>query len=160
MAKTVEVYTSRFILPEETIQLLKTDKLSVKYLKQEETLEICWEGDVTSDEFKYGYTQIIEHVKAFKPVKWQLNVQNRQSLRRADQRWVFEYVFPEVLKIVNDDVFVAVVVPVSSIYNLVGELDGDELMTGENFLIMQHFMYPEEAQRWLNEMCLIKYGVN
>ncbi|MCX2741818.1 hypothetical protein [Pontibacter anaerobius] len=142
----------------EVQDLLKTDKLRVRYAAQADTLFIYWEGAVSSEELKIGYTRIIELVRRLKPVKWQLDLQKRGTIRREDQRWVFEHVFPEVLSIVNDDVFIAVVLPVFLMHDLVSELSGDELMQDSNFLIMQHFMYPEEAQRWLNEMHLIKTG--
>ncbi|WP_276495751.1 hypothetical protein [Pontibacter litorisediminis] len=138
--------------------LLKTEKLSVCYEEGEQTLVVRWEGAVSSDELRSGYKEILEQVRRLKPVKWQLDLQKRGTICRQDQRWIFEYVFPEVLSIVNDDVFVAVVLPVFLMHDLVSELTGDELMQDGRFLIMQHFMYPEEGQRWLNEMQLIKMG--
>ncbi|WP_266205417.1 hypothetical protein [Pontibacter kalidii] len=140
--------------------LPQTEKLRVTYERQEQTLRITWQGDVSSQELREGYNQIIELVRRLKPVKWQLDLQKRGTIKREDQRWIFEHVFPEVLAIVNDDVFVAVVLPVFLMHDLVSELNGDELMQEGNFLIMQHFMYPEQAQRWLNEMYQIKTGSN
>ncbi|OKL41669.1 hypothetical protein [Pontibacter flavimaris] len=141
-----------------TVPLLQTEKLAVCYDGQEETLLIEWRGEVSSQELREGYSQIIAQVRRLKPVKWQLDLQQRGTIKREDQRWIFEFVFPEVLAIVNDNVFVAVVLPVFLLHDLVSELNGDELMQEGNFLIMQHFMYPEQAQRWLNEMHQIKTG--
>ena len=139
-------------------ELLSAPKLSVRYDTLEETLLVQWEGTVTSNELREGYTCLLELVRELRPVKWQLDLQTRSPIKREDQRWVFEFIFPKVLSLVKDDVFVAIVLPVSMIHELVSELTGDELMQEGNFLIMQHFMYPEEAQRWLNEMHLIKTG--
>lgn len=138
--------------------LFQAEKLCVRYNKPEQTLNIIWSGELSSEELREGYTCILEQVKVLKPVKWLLDLQMRSAIRREDQRWIFEHVFPEVLGIVNDDVFVAVVLPVFQMYDLVSELNGDELMQEGSFMIMHHFMYPEEAQRWLNEMHQIKSG--
>lgn len=153
---------SAAILAENTVcqepVLLQTEKLCVRYDKPKQTLHVVWNGELSSQELREGYTCILEFVKVLRPVKWLLDLQMRSAIRREDQRWVFGHFFPEVLGIVNDDVFVAVVLPIFQMYDLVSELSGDELMQEGSFMIMQHFMYPEEAQRWLNEMYQIKSG--
>lgn len=142
----------------DVFELIVLDKLFVGYLQQDETMVIEWEGEVDSSELRCGYSRIVEQVCLLKPRKLQINLLNRSRIKRADQRWIFKHIFPEVLRVVNDDVFVAVVLPVSSFHTLVSDLSGDELMYNNQFLILQHFLYPEEAQRWLNGMCLRNTG--
>lgn len=124
-------------------------KLSIRYNDVTETLEVKWTGTVNSSEVRQAYSQIMECVKQYKPVKWLLDFQGRERLKRADQRWVFTYFFPGALREVKNDVFVAVVLPVSYSHELVQEMNGDELIQGENFMIINHFMYREAAMRWL-----------
>jgi hypothetical protein len=76
----------------------------------------------------------------------------RISIDRNDQQWVFKFIFPEVLRAVKKDVFVAVIMPVFAHNSLVNDIDGDELIDGDNLMIINHFLYQEESRRWLNEM--------
>jgi hypothetical protein len=128
------------------------DSLSLNYNPDEETLYIKWAGEVSSVELRQGYTHIMNMVRTYKPQKWILDLQNRLAIEKDDQQWVFKYIFPEVLRAVQKNVFIAVVMPVFAYNSLVHEIDGDELMDGDNFLIMHHFLYPEESRRWLKEM--------
>ena len=137
---------------------LINSKLSVNYNEQTETLEIYWEGTVSSYEVRQGYTLIMEYVQRYKPVKWLLDFHNRDKIKRTDQRWVFTYFFPEALRIVSNDVFIAVILPIGSSHELVQELDGDELIQGDNFMIINHFLYREAAQRWLELDKSVKAG--
>lgn len=130
------------------------DSLLLSYNQEEETLYIKWVGKVSSVELRQGYTHIMHMVRTYKPQKWVLDLQNRLSIDKDDQQWVFKYIFPEVLRAVQKNVFIAVVMPVFAYNSLVDEINGDELMDGENFLIMHHFLYPEESRRWLKQMAL------
>lgn len=134
------------------------NKLTINYNELSETLEIRWEGTVSSTEVRQGYNRIMNYVLQYKPVKWLLDLHNRDKINRTDQRWVFTYFFPEALRVIGSDVFVAVILPVSSSHELVHELDGDELIQGDNFLIINHFLYPEAAQRWLELDKSVKAG--
>ncbi|SFF90673.1 hypothetical protein SAMN05421739_101328 [Pontibacter chinhatensis] len=147
-----------FIPGEEVQELARTEKLLVCYHSSDETLLIQWEGSISSEELRSGYELILEQVRRFRPVKWLLDLQKRSTIRRDDQRWIFEQVFPEALQLVGDDIFVGVVLPVFLMHDLVSELTGDELIQQGNLMVMHHFMYPQEAQRWLNEMYLLKTG--
>lgn len=126
-----------------------SNKLLVNYNERTETLEVKWEGTVTSHEVRQGYKLIMEYVLRHKPVKWLMDFHSRDKIKRTDQRWVFTYFFPEALRIVGSDVFVAVILPIGTSHELVQELNGDELIQGDNFMIINHFLYPEAAQRWL-----------
>lgn len=130
------------------------ERLALSYLYEEETLYIKWAGSVTSCELRQGYAHIMDMVCTFKPQKWILDLQSRVSIEKEDQQWVFKYVFPEVLRAVNKNVFVAIVMPVHAYNSLVNEIDGDELMDGDNFMIIHHFLYQEESRRWLQEMAM------
>lgn len=128
------------------------ERLSLNYNHEEETLYIKWEGMVSSKELRQGYAHIMDMVSTYKPQKWIMDLQSRVSIEKDDQQWVFKYIFPEVLRAVQKNVFVAVVMPVFAYSSIVNEIDGDELMDGDNFLIIHHCLYQEESRRWLNEM--------
>ena len=130
------------------------ERLQLSYNQQEETLYIKWIGEVSSVELRQGYAHIMDMVWTYKPQKWILDLQHRVSIHRNDQQWVFKYIFPEVLRAVQRNVFVAIVLPVFAYNGLVNEIDGDELINGDNFLILHHFLYPEECRRWLQEMTM------
>lgn len=130
------------------------ERLSLRYEQDEETLYIKWEGAVSSNELRQGYAHIMNMVWAYKPQKWVLDLQHRVSIEKDDQQWVFKYIFPEVLRAVQKNVFVAIVMPVFAYSSLVNEIDGDELMDGDNFMIINHFLYQEESRRWLHEMAV------
>ncbi|GAB3195205.1 hypothetical protein ABID22_003600 [Pontibacter aydingkolensis] len=134
------------------------NKLSINYDEHSETLEIKWEGSVNSHEVRQGYSVIMEYVQLYKPAKWLLDLHSRDKIKRSDQRWVFTYFFPEALRVVGSNVFVAVILPVSASHELVHELDGDELIQNENFMIINHFLYREAAQRWLSLDKSVKAG--
>ncbi|ARS35243.1 hypothetical protein [Pontibacter actiniarum] len=156
MKKTYHTDACTASQPAALLGLHASDKLDIAYNAEEETLLVHWEGEASTAEIKAGYDWIISVVRELKPKKWLLDFHKRNAIRRRDQRWVFKEVFPEVLRQVKDDVFVAVVLPVTLLHGLVADLDGDELMDGNNFLIIQHFLYQEEGQRWLNEMYRFK----
>ncbi|GGG01548.1 hypothetical protein [Pontibacter amylolyticus] len=128
------------------------EQLILKYNHDEQTLYIKWEGEVSSNELRQGYAHIMNMVLTYKPQKWIMDLQNRLSIEKEDQQWVFKYIFPQVLRAVNKNVFVAIVMPVFAYNSLVNEIDGDELMDGDNFMIIHHFLYQEESRRWLLEM--------
>lgn len=130
------------------------ERLSLSYNQEEETLYIKWEGAVSSVELRQGYAHIMNMVFTYRPQKWILDLQSRVSIEKDDQQWVFKYIFPEVLRAVRKNVFVAVVMPVFAYNSLVNEIDGDELMDGDNFMIINHFLFKEESRRWLQEMTL------
>ncbi len=125
------------------------DKLSARFEEESQTLIITWQGAVSSAEIRQGYAYVMELIQYYKPHKWLMDLQQREIIKRADQRWVFTHFFPEALRLLKSDIFVAIILPVYSFHGLVSELDGDELMQGDNFLIINHFLYHEEARRWL-----------
>jgi len=124
----------------------------VTYNTVTEVLVVNWEGEISSEKIRLGYDMVMKQVREHKPCKLLLDFHNRVSIRRRDQRWVFGEVFPEILRTVGDDVFVAMVLPVFFYQGLVAEMDGDDLMHQDNFLIIHHFLYCEEAYRWLENM--------
>lgn len=128
------------------------EQLVLKYNHEEQTLYIKWEGEVSSNELRQGYAHIMYMVLTYKPQKWIMDLQNRLSIEKEDQQWVFKYIFPQVLRAVNKNVFVAIVMPVFAYNSLVNEINGDELIDGDNFMIIHHFLYQEESRRWLHEM--------
>lgn len=128
------------------------EQLSLKYIHEEQTLYIKWDGEVSSSELRQGYAHIMNMVFTYKPQKWIMDLQNRHTIEKEDQQWVFKYIFPEVLRAVNKNVFVAIVMPVFAYNSLVNEIDGDELIDGDNLMIIHHFLYQEESRRWLREM--------
>lgn len=134
------------------VELFSAAYLKIAYHTSNKTLAVTWSGKTNSQELRRGYEVVKETLLAHKPKKWLLDIQRRQSISKEDQRWVFKEVFPNVLRGIEDDVFVAVVLPVTHYHGLVGGLNGDEFIHENNFLIMQHFLYQEEAQRWLNQM--------
>jgi hypothetical protein len=95
----------------------------------------------------------MEQIGYYKPQKLLLDFHNRVTIRRIDQRWVFSSIFPRILRTIGDNVFVAIVLPVALYHGLVAEMNGDELMHENSFLIIHHALYREEAYRWLNDMC-------
>ncbi len=123
------------------------------YQETDEVLIVNWEGEMNSAEIRRGYKEVLSQVKLYKAKKILLDLNNRSFIRRKDQRWVFSTVFPEILRTIGDNVYVAIVLPVVLYYDLVGEMNGDELMQDNNFLIIHHAMYREEAFRWLETMC-------
>ncbi|RDV16918.1 hypothetical protein DXT99_02095 [Pontibacter diazotrophicus] len=124
--------------------------IEVSFDKVNHILVVNWEGELSSDEIRKGYDILMEEVRIHKPKKLLLDLHNRGTIRRSDQRWVFSTVFPNILRTIGETVFVAIVLPVSLYFGLVGEMDGDELMHENNFLIIHHALYQEEAYRWLN----------
>ncbi|WP_299821456.1 hypothetical protein [uncultured Pontibacter sp.] len=129
--------------------LLK-NKLSSSYDAESQTLLVTWEGAVTSHEVRQGYMQIKELVLYYKPGKWLIDLHKRESIKRADQHWVITHFFPEALRLLKKDIFVAIILPLFSFPRLVDELNGDEFIQGDNFMIINHFLYREEALRWLS----------
>ncbi|MEJ8802014.1 hypothetical protein [Pontibacter sp. H249] len=142
----------------DTDESLVENKLWIHFNEHTQTLEITWKGTVASHEVREGYTLILDFVQRYKPVKWLLDLQHRDKIRRQDQRWVFTHFFPEALRVVKNDVFVATILPVGSSHELVHELNGDELIQGDSFLIINHFLYREAAQRWLELDKSVKAG--
>ncbi|WP_162055867.1 hypothetical protein [Pontibacter pamirensis] len=122
--------------------------------KVNQVLVVNWEGELSSDEIRKGYDILMEEVRIHKPKKLLLDFHKRGTIRRSDQRWVFSTVFPNILRTIGETVFVAIVLPVTLYCGLVGEMNGDELMDENNFLIIHHALYREEAYRWLNTMHL------
>lgn len=144
-------FSKHFTVDDKTRNVLH-ERLSLSYNQEEETLYIKWEGAVSSVELRQGYVHIMNMVFIYRPQKWILDLQSRVSIEKDDQQWVFKYIFPEVLRAVRKNVFVAVVMPVFAYNSLVNEIDGDELMDGDNFMIINHFLFKEESRRWLQEM--------
>ncbi|MCC9136008.1 hypothetical protein ACFSKU_16175 [Pontibacter silvestris] len=128
------------------------DKLYIEYQVETSTLVIGWEGDVTSKEIRDGYKLVLDLVHMYKPNKWVLDLTKREFIKGKDRRWVFTNIFSKALRFLNEDIFVAIIQPVDTFQNLVSELQGDELMYNENFLIINHFLYQEAGKRWLDEM--------
>ena len=139
-------------------ELSVNDRLYVCYEKDTETLVVRWEGKVSSEEIRQGYKTIMELVRHYKPQKWLLDLHKRSTIKKKDQRWVFTQVFPEMLRIIDSNVFVAIVLPVYFYQSLVDGLEGDELMQGDNFMIIHHCLYQQEGRRWLQQMSLINAG--
>lgn len=132
------------------------NSIEVSFDAKDQVLLVNWEGELSSDDIRKGYEVMMEQVRFYKPQKLLLDFHKRGIIRRIDQRWVFSSVFPQVLHTVGDNVFVAIVLPVVLYYGLVAEMNGDELMHENNFLIIHHSLYREEAYRWLNSMTCTK----
>lgn len=128
------------------------ENLSVSYDADKKVLLVNWEGEVSSSSIRKGYNIVMQQVKLLRPRKILMDFHNRFSIRRRDQRWVFSTFFPEVLRTVGDNLFVAIVLPVALYHGLVADMSGDELMHNNNFLIIHHSLYREEAFRWLETM--------
>ena len=128
--------------------------ISVLFDAVNHVLVINWEGKPGSAEIRKGYNMIVEEVRKYKPKKILLDLHRRGTISRCDQRWVFSTIFPQVLRILAANIFVAVILPVTLYTGLVVEMDGDELMYENHFFIIHHCLYREEAYRWLNSMHL------
>ncbi len=128
------------------------ENLDISYDADNEVLVVNWEGEINSECIRNGYTLLMKRVQLLRPRKILLDFHNRLSIRRRDQRWVFSYVFPNILSTVGDNVFLAIVLPVELYHGLVTDINGDELMNGNDFLIIHHALYRAEAIRWLNDM--------
>lgn len=128
-------------------------KLYTYYDKSSNTLHVIWKGAVSSEDLKKGYQYILEVVAAYKPTKWMLDLREREVITRKDQRWVFKNIFPEVLRVVQQNVFIAIILPVFAYPSVTNTLDGDELIFDDNFIILNEFLYAAEAKRWLETEC-------
>ncbi|MHA6247985.1 hypothetical protein ACXYMU_08630 [Pontibacter sp. CAU 1760] len=128
------------------------NNFEIHYDSTEEVLVVKWKGDVDSTDVRAGYRLLLQEVYTYKPRKMLLDFQHRHRIRRNDQQWVFGSVFPEMLRLVGDTVFMAIVLPITMYYGLVADMNGDELMQDNNFLIIQHTLYQQEAFRWLRNM--------
>ncbi|WP_242928304.1 hypothetical protein [Pontibacter vulgaris] len=150
-----EIMTESF--PLNTLNLYPTEisfsgKLHSKYDASKNMLFIEWHGEVSSADVKFGYYKVIEMVKHFKPNRWVLDLRNRESIKREDQLWVIKHIFSQALRLLQCNIFVAIILPVYSFQSLVSELDGDELIYNDNFLIINHYLYIEESLRWLESI--------
>ncbi|WP_147383243.1 hypothetical protein [Pontibacter oryzae] len=134
------------------VELYSAAYLKIEYCASYKTLLVNWSGKTSSKELRNGYNLIREALMDYKPQKWLLDIHKRHPISKEDQQWVFKEVFPEILRRIDRDLFVAVVLPVTQFHALVGGLNGDEFIHDNSFLILQHFLYQEEAQRWLNQM--------
>lgn len=138
--------------PEKSGLTYKLDNLDVAYGADNEVLVVNWEGEISSKDIRIGYKIVLQQVEMHKPQKLLLDFHNRVSIKRRDQRWVFSTVFPSILRVVGNNVFVAIVLPVELYHGLVTDINGDELMQNNNFLIIHHSLYREEGFRWLESM--------
>ena len=111
-----------------------------------------WQGNVDTKEFRDGYIQILRMARLFTPSKWVLDLQSRDSVQKEDQQWVVKNIFPQILRMLNKDIFIAVILPVYLYESLINGLSGDEFIDKDNLLIMNHFLYYEESIRWLQEV--------
>ena len=141
-----EYQTSGPVLPEPAHQ---TENLLVYFDTATEILHVKWQGQVNTPALRAGYVQILRMVQRYKPTKWVLDLQNRALIEKQDQQWVFKQIFPKVLRLVQSDVFIAVILPVYLYESMIHDLDGDEFIDNDNLLIMHHFLYYEECLRWL-----------
>ena len=143
------------VLPDISLQpeqVYKLENLDVSYNAADEVLTVHWAGEISSADIRGGYEIVMGLVKLHRPRKLLLDFHKRVSIKRRDQRWVFSTVFPKILRTVGDNVFVAIVLPVELYHGLVADMDGDELMHENYFLIIHHSLYREEGLRWLETM--------
>lgn len=129
-----------------------TENLQVLYNTSTGILHVKWYGEVGSKEFREGYSDILRMVRVYKPSKWILDLKNRELIRKEDQHWVFKNIFPQILRMLKRDVFIAVILPVYLYESVIHDLDGDDFIDNDNLLIMNHFLYYEESLRWLAEV--------
>lgn len=129
-----------------------TENLNVLYNPVTRILHVKWQGEVGTKEFREGYTHILRMVRVYKPSKWILDLQNREMIRKEDQSWVFKNIFPQILRMLQRDVFIAVILPVYLYESLIHDMDGDDFIDNGNLLILNHFLYYEESLRWLEEV--------
>ncbi|NDK55459.1 hypothetical protein [Pontibacter fetidus] len=129
-----------------------TENLKVLYHPATGILHVKWQGQVGTKEFREGYTHILRMVRVYKPSKWILDLQNRELIHKDDQLWVFKNIFPQILRMLQQDVFIAVILPVYLYESLIHDMDGDDFIDNGNLLIMNHFLYYEESLRWLEEV--------
>lgn len=147
----IQSFTSPGLLID-PVSSLCVENLLVLYEADRKVLLVNWEGEINSLNIRKGYDIVMQQVKLLRPRKILLDFHNRFSIRRRDQRWVFSTFFPEILRTVGDNVFVAIVLPVALYHGLVADMNGDELMHNNSFLIIHHCLYREEAFRWLETM--------
>ncbi|NEM97837.1 hypothetical protein [Pontibacter burrus] len=136
--------------PHDNLQLPRN--LTVYFDYENQVLYIKWEGSVNTREFRDGYVHVLRLVQLYKPTKWVLDLQKRDGIQKKDQIWVFRHIFPKVLRLVREDVFVAVILPVNLYESILHDLDGDDMIFEDKVMLLQHFLYHEEGLRWLNEM--------
>jgi len=135
-------------IPEE---LHLSNNLQLTYNAADGIMHVKWQGEVTSQEFKKGYTQLLKIVRLYKPYKWILDLQHRENISKEDKLWVFKYIFPQMLRLLQRDIFIAIILPVYQYETIIHDFDGDNFIDNNNLLIMQHFLYLEESLRWLQE---------
>lgn len=129
-----------------------SESLQVYYNDSTEILHVKWHGEVGTKEFRESYSQIVNTVRTYKPNRWILDLQNRNNIQEADQHWVIKNIFPQILRMLQCDVFIAVILPVFLYESVIHDIDGNDLIYNDNLIIMQHFLYYEESLRWLQEV--------
>jgi hypothetical protein len=133
-------------------KVFKDNKLEVVYESDTKTLVIKWEGNISSDEIKTGYYDVLQLVKQLKPQKWIIDLCEREQIRGDVQRWIFKNIFSEALKVLKCDIFIAVLLPVYYYQTLLNEVNGDDLIHDDSLLIINHFLYESEGRRWLENV--------
>ena len=131
------------------IKSISDVKLTAMYDPQSGILSITWKGEVNSFELRQGYMRITELVRLHKPQKWFLNLRDRSEVSEEDRRWIFKYIFPKALRIVGENIYLAVLLPVYAYQGLIHYLSGDELIYKDNFMIIEHFLLQDDSMNWL-----------
>lgn len=129
---------------------------NVAFESDTETLVVRWEEAISSEELKAGYTTLLKIVSELKPRKWLIDLHMREQIRSIDRLWIVRNVFSKALQMVNRDIFIAEILPVYYYHTLVNELDGDELISNGNLIIINQFLYEEEGRRWLEHATALK----
>ena len=127
------------------------DCLQITFRNEERVLELEWRGTVLFSDLRQGYYQMLDMLKEKPTRRFIFDLRNRRPIPNHEQLWVTNTIFPKLLAQVNETVFIAALVPAKYLDAEIEGLEPESLMDNDNFIIIQNFLLPEEAKRWLAE---------
>lgn len=113
-------------------------------------LEIIWQGNVELEELREGYTKALEIIKNKSVKKILIDVSQRKLNSNVNPEKLFGLMFGEALKLIADNVFLALVISKEE-YFLETEASrfGGLQDNPNNYIIVNQFISRSEAEAWL-----------
>lgn len=129
---------------------LQKANFSVGFEPANSLLRIYWQGEVAEKEIREGYEKALELLKQNPTKRVLIDFSKRRLAKDLNPEPVFENIFNQVLKLINNTLFLALVVPKEE-YFLTSEQSrfGNYEEYDNEYVIVESFLTRPEAEAWL-----------
>jgi hypothetical protein len=132
---------------------ISTTPFLLIYNPENQQLSLFWQGNIAFKDLQNGYSRVLEIIKKEPVTRILLDLSHRKLESEKDPKALFAAVFAEALKLVNQPLFAALVVPAEEYFLSDEDARFEDMKHISNeYIITKLFPSQSTAQAWLDSV--------